>query len=206
MAINYMTSIGDPKQLDTLLRDEVLDGKSEKRIVFAGRSNAGKSSLINNMTRSKIAQISREPGKTRKVNLFFCDYHKKVFVDLPGYGFAKRNTGERKLWEKLISSYLEADKDNIERVILVTDCRHGPSNSDLSAMEFFQSLGFSITLALSKSDKLNQKKTSARRKEIKEILKDNKPEKTYWISSLKGTGVRELSKDIMNEGTQQETK
>ena len=59
-------------------------------VLLAGRSNAGKSSLLNSMTRSKIAQISREPGKTRKVNLFFCDYHKKVFVDLPGYGFAKR--------------------------------------------------------------------------------------------------------------------
>ena len=205
MAIKYMTSIGDPKQLDKLLQDESLDGKMEKRVVFAGRSNAGKSSLINSMTRSKIAQISREPGKTRKVNLFFCDYHKKVFVDLPGYGFAKRNTGERKLWEKLISSYLEADVDNIDRIALVTDCRHGPSDSDLNAMEFFQSLGFSVTLVLSKSDKLNQKKTSARRKEIKEILVDNKPEKTYWISSLKGTGVRELSKDIINAGTETDT-
>ena len=202
MAIKYMTSIGDPKQLDTLLRDQALDGKIEKRVVFAGRSNAGKSSLLNSMTRSKIAQISREPGKTRKVNLFFCDYHKKVFVDLPGYGFAKRTGNERKLWEQLISSYLEADKENIDRIILVTDCRHGPSDSDLHAMEFFHSLGFSVTLVLSKSDKLNQKKTSARRKEIKEILSDIKPEKSYWISSLKGTGVRELSKDIIHAGTE----
>ena len=199
MAVTYMTSIGNPKQLDTLLKDNVLDGKSEKRTVFAGRSNAGKSSLLNSLTHSKIAQISREPGKTRKVNLFFCTYHKRVLTDLPGYGFAKRNKTERKLWEELITSYLNADRANIERIILVTDCRHGPSDSDLEAMEFFQSLDFNVTLVLSKSDKLNQKAMSARRKEIKEIIKDNQPEKTFWISSLKGTGVRELSRDILND-------
>ena len=69
MAVKYMTSIGDPKQLEKLLKDESLDGKTERRLVFAGRSNAGKSSLLNGMTRCKIAQISREPGKTRSQSL-----------------------------------------------------------------------------------------------------------------------------------------
>jgi GTP-binding protein len=201
MAVNYMTSIGDPKQLKSLLKDDVLAGKTEKRIVFAGRSNAGKSSLLNSLTRSKIAQISREPGKTRKVNLFFCSFLNRVLSDLPGYGFAKRNKTERKLWEELITSYLTADKDNIERIILVTDCRHGPADSDLDAMDFFQELGFQVTLVLSKSDKLNQKARSKRNKEIKELLIDSKPEKQFWISSLKGTGVRELSRDIINDPT-----
>ncbi|MDD7983529.1 ribosome biogenesis GTP-binding protein YihA/YsxC [Lentisphaera marina] len=201
MAVNYMTSIGDPKQLNSLLKDDVIAGKSEKRIVFAGRSNAGKSSLLNSLTRSKIAQISREPGKTRKVNLFYCSFLKRVLSDLPGYGFAKRNKTERKLWEELITSYLIADKENIERIILVTDCRHGPADSDLDAMDFFQELGFSVTLVLSKSDKLNQKARSKRNKEIKELLQDSKPEKKFWISSLKGTGVRELSRDIINDPT-----
>ena len=202
MAVNYMTSIGDPKQLEALLKESgALAGKSEKRIVFAGRSNAGKSSLLNCLTRSKIAQISREPGKTRKVNLFHCSFLKKVLADLPGYGFAKRTKKERRLWQELITSYLDADRDNIERIILVTDCRHGPADSDLDAMQFFKDHGFQVTLVLSKSDKLNQKATSKRRKEIKELLQDSKPEKTFWISSLKGTGVRELSRDIINDAT-----
>ena len=199
MAVKYMTSIGDPKQLEKLLKDDSLDGKTERRIVFAGRSNAGKSSLLNAMTRSKIAQISREPGKTRKVNLFHCDFHKRVLADLPGYGFAKRRSNERRLWEELITAYLEADRDNIDLIILVTDCRHGPSDSDLNAMQFFKDLDFTVTLVLSKTDKLNQKAKAKRKKEIKELLSDSKPENTYWISSLKGTGVRELSRDIIND-------
>ena len=199
MAVKYMTSIGDPKQLEKLLKDESLDGKTERRLVFAGRSNAGKSSLLNGMTRSKIAQISREPGKTRKVNLFHCDFHKRVLADLPGYGFAKRSSKERRLWEELITSYLEADRNNIDRIILVTDCRHGPNEADLSSMGFFQELDFPVTLVLSKTDKLNQKARSKRNKEIKELLSECKPEKTFWTSSLKGTGIRELSRDIIND-------
>lgn len=198
MAVQYMTSIGDTGQIEKLLKGDQLDGRKEKRIVFAGRSNAGKSSLLNALTRTKAAHISREPGKTRKVNLFFCSMLNRVVVDLPGYGFAKRNKTEKRLWGELISAYMSADQANIDWIVLVTDSRHGPADSDLEAMKFFQESGLPVCLVLSKIDKLNQKQLNARKKEVKELLAGYSPDRIFWTSSSKGKGVREVSNEITN--------
>lgn len=122
---------------------------------FIGRSNVGKSSLINMITgRKKLAKVSGSPGKTITINHFIVnDYW--YLVDLPGYGFAKRSKSERLKWEKMIRSYL-LNRQNLLTVFLLIDLRHEPQSNDLEFMEWLATSQIPFTILFTKADKLKK--------------------------------------------------
>ena len=127
------------------------------QIVFAGRSNVGKSSLINKMLRRNgLARTSSTPGRTRAVNYFLIN-ERFYFVDLPGFGYAKAAKKEREAWARLIDSYLEASEDRILMVLLV-DAKIEGSPLDAQAVEYFDSLGLPLVVAATKIDRISRNK------------------------------------------------
>ncbi|MCM8536663.1 MAG: ribosome biogenesis GTP-binding protein YihA/YsxC [Lentisphaeraceae bacterium] len=195
MHAEYITSIGDVKQLPNLLKGHMFSGRPEERVIFVGRSNVGKSSLLNGITKQNIAQVSKQAGKTRKINFFYSYVLKKVIVDLPGYGFAKRTANERKLWAELIQAYVTED-EYICKALVLCDSRHGPTESDIEAIEFLNQLNLKVVLVMTKIDQLkNQKMRAARRKEVKKILEENPQliyDKVFWTSTKDFKSFKDL--------------
>ncbi len=122
-------------------------------VAFAGRSNVGKSSLINALTgRKTLARTSNTPGRTRQLN-FFDLGGRLMLVDLPGYGYAKAAKGEVKAWNRLIHAYLRG-RPNLARLSLLIDGRHGPKDSDVEIMSILDAAALSYQLVLTKCDKV----------------------------------------------------
>ncbi|MBU6152839.1 MAG: ribosome biogenesis GTP-binding protein YihA/YsxC [Bdellovibrionales bacterium] len=170
MASEYLITLADPGQIPTLLKRGFLNGRSEPRIAFVGRSNVGKSSLINSLLEQKIARVSSMPGKTKSIHFFLWQDQRKIVADLPGYGFAKVAQSEKNAWVRLLDSYFSADKA-LECVLLLFDSRHGPTDQDLEALEFFAKKGIPIQIVLTKIDQLKTQSERAKRKrEILEVL------------------------------------
>jgi GTP-binding protein len=123
-------------------------------VAFIGRSNVGKSSLINALTgRRALARVSNTPGRTREINLFDLG-HRLILVDLPGYGFARAAKGESAAWRSLIAGYLKG-RPQLSRVCLLVDSRHGVKESDEKMMELLDSAAVSFHLVLTKIDKID---------------------------------------------------
>lgn len=149
--------------------DFILDGLPS--VILAGRSNVGKSSLLNSLFgRKSLARVGSTPGKTTHINYFLADG--VYFTDLPGYGYAKRPKEERARWAELIEAYfslcgkIAADKFGI----LVTDARHGPQPSDLVMADYFLSNGIDFVVAANKCDKLGKIEFEARKKETEKVF------------------------------------
>ena len=124
-------------------------------VCFSGRSNVGKSSLINSLTgRNSIARISKTPGRTREINFFLLDQN-KFLVDLPGYGFAKAPLKEREKWERLVSDYF-FQSQNLRRVFLLIDSRHGIKANDIKLMEILGEAGVTFQVVFTKFDKVKE--------------------------------------------------
>lgn len=124
---------------------------------FVGRSNVGKSSLINSLTkRKKLAHISNTPGKTRSINYFKIN-DLFYLVDLPGYGFAKISKSERKKWKIMIENYLLQSKE-LRYLFVLTDIRHGPQELDLQLIEWLKINDISFKIIATKADKLSKNK------------------------------------------------
>lgn len=122
-------------------------------IVFSGKSNVGKSSLINRLlNRKSLARVSSSPGKTATVNFYRLDTCR--LVDLPGYGFAKVSKAEKQRWAALVDGYLLSQRP-IRLVVQLIDMRHGPSQDDQDMMDFLLQRGLPFLVAATKSDKLN---------------------------------------------------
>ncbi len=170
MASEYLITLADPGQIPTLIKRGFLQGRAEPRIAFVGRSNVGKSSLINALLEQKIARVSAMPGKTKAIHFFIWHDQKKIVADLPGYGFAKVAQSEKNAWIHLLDSYFSADKA-LECVLLLFDSRHGPTEQDLEALEFFADQGIPIQIVLTKTDQLKtQSERATRKREILEAL------------------------------------
>ena len=138
-------------------------------IAFAGRSNVGKSTLINSLlTRKKLVKTSSTPGKTRLINFFLIN---EIFclVDLPGYGFAKVPAEMRESWRKLIETYLSR-RDNLRGVVLIIDIRHGPTAQDRQLKSWLDFQQRPMLVVASKSDKLNRGKCASQLQIIKKDL------------------------------------
>jgi GTP-binding protein len=166
------------------------DGRSE--VAFIGRSNVGKSSLLNALLKRKqVAYTSKKPGKTRELNYFLVDGSFYV-VDLPGYGFAKVPTHVRRKWAGLIERYL-TERSTLQAVVHLIDSRHPPMDNDKDLIDFMRGSGVPYLIALTKADKLsgNQRTNSVRR--VQEQLADVGLSVPIVLTSAKDNrGVKEL--------------
>ena len=167
-------------------------------VAFAGRSNVGKSSLINAVTgRLHLARASTAPGRTREINFFVADDTLRL-VDLPGYGFAKVSRGEKNKFQNLGRAYLRG-RPNLKRAYLLIDSRHGLKDVDLEAMEAFDLAAVSYQIVLTKADKLKAAEVAAVvDRTVKQIAK--RPAafpRVVATSAEKGTGIPELRAEIL---------
>lgn len=172
------------------------DNRAE--VAFVGRSNVGKSSLINSLTnRKKLAKVSQTPGKTRLVNFFLIN-NDFYLVDLPGYGYAKVSKSEKDTWGKTIETYL-TDRDELKRIVLLVDSRHKPTGDDIMMYEWAKHFNYNVAVVATKSDKLKNSEFKKSEKLIRETLQLNEDDKLYFYSSLKKNGTEELIDNLFLE-------
>jgi GTP-binding protein len=163
-------------------------------IAFAGRSNVGKSSLINKLlNRKNLARVSSVPGKTVTINFYKGDGVR--FVDLPGYGYAKVSREEKKRWSELMEHYFASGRD-IRLVIQLTDMRRPPTVDDLDMMRYLDHNGFKYIVVLTKSDKLNKTEYRERAEAAKSELSKYGAAAVIPFSALSGEGTDELRSEI----------
>lgn len=171
--------------------------------VFAGRSNVGKSSLINKLfNRKNLARVSAVPGKTATINFYRVE--DICFVDLPGYGFAKVAKREKHRWSELIEGYFQADR-NVGLVLLLVDMRHPPTALDLDMMDYLMATEYPFVIVLTKSDKLSRQQQEERLRNLQQELPCENVT-ILPVSSQTGEGIDAL-KSILEEivtGTQNE--
>ncbi len=158
--------------------------------VFSGRSNVGKSSLINRLcSRKNLARVSSTPGKTATINFYSVD--DLYFVDLPGYGYAKVSNADRDRWDKLINSYFEENRNN-ELLIQLLDCRHDPSADDVQMLQFLHYHRIPFVIVLTKADKLKKSQIAETQSRFEKIGLQYGSRAVFLTSSEKGTGMEEL--------------
>lgn len=156
-------------------------------IALAGRSNVGKSSMINRvLNRKALARTSSTPGKTRTIN-FYCINEQVRLVDLPGYGYAKASKDEKVKWGKMIEDYLET-RENLRIVFLVVDLRHEPSENDKMMMEWIRAYGLNFAIICTKSDKLTRNQVNKNLAVIKKSLMLSSEDVIIPFSSQTGDG------------------
>lgn len=166
-----------------------------KQVAFSGRSNVGKSSLINRLlgrTRTAIARVSAQPGKTQEINFYSvrADLGDFFLVDLPGYGYARVPQELRAKWQPLIGGFLSRSEELVGVVQLV-DLRTGPTDDDLKSVEYLAELGIPVLFAFTKADKLSRTdREKSFAKAVKKLGID--PDQAIAFSALKGDGRDEL--------------
>ena len=171
-----------------------LPGSTLPEISFAGRSNVGKSSLLNKLFgRKNLARVSQKPGKTSTINFFRSG--KAYFVDLPGYGYARVSLSERDRWAELIEGYFNQERD-FALVCSLIDVRHPASELDENMVRFLQEAQLPFLIVLTKGDKLSRNKCNQQRAAIKRQLELADDVPMIITSSLKGDGMDELRKAI----------
>lgn len=183
----FIRSAASPKQF---IRTSV------PSIVFAGKSNVGKSSVINRLlNRKNFARVGASPGKTVHVNYFFID-EKLYFVDLPGYGFAKVSQSERDRWGKLMEQFF-AEPGLFDLGVMIVDARHKPTADDVTMAEYFKNTGCRLVVVANKLDKLKKSEIEPNMALIRETLK--LPETVLLIpfSAEKGQGREVLLQQIV---------
>ncbi len=198
MPAKYLITLADPAQLPDLIKRGFLMGHAQARIAFVGRSNVGKSSLINALTQQTIARVSATPGKTRAIHFFLWDRTNKIVADLPGYGFAKVAKTDMRDWSQLLDAYFAADK-HLELVMMLFDSRHGPTDQDLEALEYFASKQIPIQIIMTKFDQLKtQAERAKRKKEVVAALLEYGVEEDnlIWVSVKDQKGLEFIRRNI----------
>ena len=184
----FIKSAADPRQF---IRSSV------PTVAFAGKSNVGKSSVINRLLgRKNFARVGAQPGKTIHVNYFKID-DKLYLVDLPGYGYAKVSQGERERWGKLMDDFF-AEKDLITLGVMIVDARHKPTADDVTMAAWFKQSGCRMAVVANKLDKLKKSEIEPNLKLIRETL--TLPDEVPLIpfSAEKGQGRDELMREILS--------
>ena len=188
----YLASAVKPEQYPELQRKEV---------VFIGRSNVGKSSLINSLTRVRnLARVSSQPGKTQTIN--FYEIGAKIqdvperqdfyLVDLPGYGYAKVSQAEKERWARLMETYFQDGADAITAGVLIVDIRHKPTENDRVMHSWFRESGCPEIIVANKIDKLKRSQVEPALALIRETLELTEEDILVPFSAEKGTGKEEL--------------
>ncbi len=183
----FIKSAANPKDF---IRSEL------PNIVFSGKSNVGKSSVINRLlNRKNFARVGQSPGKTIHVNYFLID--KKVyFVDLPGYGYAKVSQSERDRWGKLMEKYF-AEPDMISLGVMIVDSRHKPTADDVTMAQWFKSTCCPLVVVANKCDKLKKSEIEPNMKLIRETLEIPNEVVLIPFSAEKGNGKDQLMAEIL---------
>jgi GTP-binding protein len=183
--MKYLKSAVLPKDYPDMKRPEV---------AVAGRSNAGKSSFLNSIAKSKVAHVSQAPGKTRLLNFFDFGTHYR-FVDMPGYGFASRSGDEMKDWTKMIETYLST-RENLQGLVLVMDIRREWSEDEEMLKEFCDRVELPMCVLLTKSDKCSKKEI---RDYHLKIQKTSQLTDVFPISSQNGEGIQDVEEYIFRQ-------
>lgn len=177
----FLASYGISSQLPEADRPE---------ISFSGRSNVGKSSIINKLcNRKNLARVSATPGKTATINFYSVDGC--YFVDLPGYGYAKVSNADRQRWDELINSYFAA-KHRCTLLVQLLDCRHAPSADDLQMLKYLHYHDIPFVVALTKADKLKKSQLAAAQAEFEELCRPYGCQAVVLTSAENGYGVPAL--------------
>ena len=168
-----------------------------KEIAFAGRSNVGKSSLLNTITgRKKLARVSGSPGKTRTINFYIVNDEFRI-VDLPGYGYAKVSRSVSESWGEMMEKYFES-RENLLKVVQLVDIRHEPSKQDIEMYQYLRHYGLDGVVVATKADKISRNQIQNHIKMIRQTLKLSGEDLVIPVSSLKKTGQEQLL-DIMEQ-------
>lgn len=158
-------------------------------IAFSGRSNVGKSSLLNRLVNRKaLARTSATPGKTATINFYRLSACR--FVDLPGYGYAKVSRSEKSRWAQLVNGYFAQERP-LKLMLQLVDMRHKPTADDMQMIDFLQAGGYPFAVVCTKSDKLNKSETAAQTELFTELFSP-RGIAFYPFSAVKGTGVDEV--------------
>ena len=170
---------------------EQLPASTMPEIVFSGRSNVGKSSLINKVfNRKNLARVSSVPGKTITINFYSCGNEAKI-VDLPGYGYAKVAKSEKTRWANMMEQYFNSGRD-IKLVVQLVDMRHPATAYDIMMMEFLEHAGIDYIVVMTKSDKLNKGEYKSRVENSRQELSFVDPENIIPFSSQTGENVDKI--------------
>ncbi len=170
---------------------EQLPASTMPEIVFSGRSNVGKSSLINKVfNRKNLARVSSVPGKTITINFYSCGNDAKI-VDLPGYGYAKVAKSEKTRWANMMEQYFISGRD-IKLVVQLVDMRHPATADDIMMMEFLEHAGIDYIVVMTKSDKLNKGEYKSRVENSRQELNFVDPENIIPFSSQTGENVDKI--------------
>ncbi len=170
---------------------EQLPASTMPEIVFSGRSNVGKSSLINKVfNRKNLARVSSVPGKTITINFYSCGNDAKI-VDLPGYGYAKVAKSEKTRWANMMERYFNSGRD-IKLVVQLVDMRHPATADDIMMMEFLEHAGIDYIVVMTKSDKLNKGEYKSRVENSRQELSFVDPENIIPFSSQTGENVDKI--------------
>ena len=190
---DYARSAGTP--------DQFLPPDGLPRFVFAGRSNVGKSSVINRLVnRKNLARTGNAPGKTSQVNYFLVD-ESAYLVDLPGYGYAKVSREEKARWGRLMEAYFRFEAPRITAGVLIVDIRHKPTTDDLTMHRWFRESGCRELLVANKLDKLKKSQVEPALSLIRETLDLSESDTLLPFSAEKGTGndtLRDILSNLCN--------
>lgn len=187
MESSYITSALKPEQLPALEFPEV---------AVIGRSNTGKSTLLNALLQRRgLVRSGRTPGQTQLINFFKLN-NRLIFADLPGYGYSKTNKDNRKHWQTLMTAYLE--RPNLRRVLFLVDARRKLDEEDLALLDWI-SRNASIHLIINKVDKLSQSEQTKTKNNLVDMLASENIslEKIYLVSALKKKGITPLREDML---------
>ena len=176
--------------IKTIYEIKQLENFDEPQIALAGRSNVGKSSLVNRLAgRKKLAKISSKPGKTRSLNYYRVDPDGYFLVDLPGYGYAKCSKAEREKWAKLIEAYISGNS-SLKAVAVLLDSRLTPQKIDLELTSYLRGLGIPVIPVLTKADKPKQRDRTRLQNQWQDILQQDRA--PILFSSKTGMGEAKL--------------
>lgn len=176
-------------------RSSDFPAKKLPEIAFAGKSNVGKSSVINRLlNRKNFARVGEKPGKTIHINYFTVD-HSCYFVDLPGYGYAQVSQAEKARWGKLMEEYFAANR--IDLGIMIVDCRHAPTNNDITMARWFLDSGCPFVVVANKLDKVKKSQIDGNLQVIREDLELPETCPVIPFSAEKGNGKEDLLYHIL---------
>lgn len=182
-AVQFLLADTDPAKL----------GPSLAEVAFVGRSNSGKSTMINALCRKDLARTSNTPGRTRTINVYEAAPQRRI-VDLPGYGFATGPASSREGWGAMIEGYLKGSKTLVAIFVLV-DAKLGPTKLDLEMLNWLQAGSLPWRVIATKTDQVKSSRALVRRREVAQAV-GLMPEAMAWVSSQEGTGISELRNEV----------